>query len=127
MVQPSKKIKKHIERRTTDEQVESYLTISPLLEAAFDEVKEFSKKKQDEVLNVKKVGIINKLLEKAKEILKDEPTVAFLELLDEDILPTNSDAVLIMSQYISAMKKFHKDHYHSGNGSSSWDNEGHWK
>lgn len=127
MVQPSKKIKKHIERRTTDEQVESYLTISPLLEAAFDEVKEFSKKKQDEVLNVKKVGIINKLLEKAKEFLKDEATVAFLELLDENDLPTNSDAVLIMSQYISAMNKFHKDHCHFENGLYSWDNESHWK
>ena len=67
------------------------------------------------------------MLEKAKEILKDEPTVDYLELLDEDELPTNSDAVLTMSQFISAMNKFHEDHYHYENNMLSWDNEGHWK
>lgn len=127
MKQPSKKISKPVERKTTDEQVRLYLTISPLLKSAFNEVKEFSKKKQDEELNVKKVKMINKLLEKAKVILKDEPTVDFLELLDENELPTNSDAVLIMSQFISAMDKFHDDHYHYENNMLSWDNEGHWK
>lgn len=104
-----------------------FLTISPLLKSAFDEVKELSKKKQDEELNLKKVKVINRLLEKAKEILKDEPTIDYLELLDEDDLPSNSDAVLIMSQFISAMNKFHGDHYHYENSMLSWDNEGHWK
>ena len=106
-------------KKTTDEQVELYDTISRLLEAAFDEVKDFSKKKQDEPLNEKKVKIINRLLEKAKEVLKDEPTVEFLDLLDENELPSNSDAVLTMSQFMSAMDKFHADHYHGGN----WDFE----
>jgi hypothetical protein len=127
MKQPSKKISKPVDRKTTDEQVRLFLTISPLLKSAFNEVKEFSKKKQDEELNVKKVKMINRLLEKAKEILKDEPTVDFLEILDENELPTNSDAVLIMSQFISAMDKFHDDHYHYENNMLSWDNEGHWK
>ena len=128
MVQPSKKTNsKPVENTTTDEQVKLFLTISPLLKSAFDEVKELSKKKQDEELNLKKVKVINRLLEKAKEILKDEPTIDYLELLDEDDLPSNSDAVLIMSQFISAMDKFHSDHYHYENSMLSWDNEGHWK
>ena len=127
MKQPTKKASKPVEMTTTDEQVKLYLTINPLLKSAFDEVKEFSKKKQDEELNIKKVKMINRLLEKAKEILKDEPTVDYLELLDEDELPTNSDAVLTMSQFISAMNKFHEDHYHYENNLLSWDNEGHWK
>ncbi len=127
MNKPTRRTSKPVEKKTTDEQVKLYLTINPLLKSAFDEVKEFSKKKQDEELNVKKVKMINRLLEKAKEILKDEPTVEYLELLDEDELPTNSDAVLTMSQFISAMKKFHDDHYHYENNMLSWDNEGHWK
>lgn len=127
MKQPTKKTSKPVKKKTTDEQVKLYLTINPLLKSAFDEVKEFSKKKQDEELNIKKVKMINRLLEKAKEILKDEPTVEYLELLDEDELPSNSDAVLIMSQFISAMNKFHEDHYHYENNMLSWDNEGHWK
>ena len=127
MKQPTKKASKPVEKTTTDEQVKLYLTINPLLKSAFDEVKEFSKKKQDEELNIRKVKMINRLQEKAKEILKDEPTVDYLELLDEDELPTNSDAVLIMSQFISAMNKFHEDHYHYENNMLSWDNEGHWR
>lgn len=127
MKQPTRRTSKPVEKKTTDEQVKLYLTINPLLKSAFDEVKEFSKKKQDEELNIKKVKMINRLLEKAKEILKDEPTVDYLELLDEDELPTNSDAVLTMSQFISAMNKFHDDHYHYENNMHSWDNEGHWK
>lgn len=127
MKQPTRKTTKPVEKTTTDEQVKLYLTINPLLKSAFDEVKEFSKKKQDEELNIKKVKMINRLLEKAKVVLKDEPTVDYLELLDEDELPTNSDAVLIMSQFISAMNKFHEDHYHYDNNMLSWDNEGHWK
>ncbi len=127
MKQPTRRTSKPVEKKTTDEQVKLYLTINPLLKSAFDEVKEFSKKKQDEELNIKKVKMINRLLEKAKEILKDEPTVDYLELLDEDELPTNSDAVLTMSQFISAMNKFHDDHYHYENNMLSWDNDGHWK
>lgn len=127
MKQPTRRTSKPVEKKTTDEQVKLYLTINPLLKSAFDEVKEFSKKKQDEELNIKKVKMINRLLEKAKEILEDEPTVDYLELLDEDELPTNSDAVLTMSQFISAMNKFHEDHYHYENNMLSWDNEGHWK
>ena len=116
MKQSTKESKKE-EKRTTEEQVGLYETISPLLHSAFDEIKELSKKKQDEPLNVKKVKIINRLLENAKEVLKNESTVIFLDLLDENELPSNSDAVLTMSQYISALNKFRKDHYRSGD----WD------
>lgn len=104
-------------KKTTEEQVKVYETISPLLKAAFDEVKEFSKKKQEELLNVKKVKMINRLLEKAKEVLKNEPSYDYLDMLDESELPSNSDVVLIMSQYISAMNSFRHDHYRN----SAWD------
>jgi len=112
-------------KKTTGEQIKLYSTVSPLLLAAFNEVKEFSKKMQDDQLNLKKVKMINRLLEKAKVVLENEPTVDFLDMLDEDDLPTNSDAVLTMSQYISAMEKFHSDHFHSNSweidGGGEWD------
>ena len=113
MKQPTKKSTK--EMKTTEDQLKLFSTISPLLISAFNEVKEFSKKKQDELLNLKKVKMINRLLEKAKVVLKNEPTIDFLDMLDEDDLPSNSDAVLIMSQFIAAMNKFRSDHYHSYN------------
>ena len=124
MRQPSKNKSKEA-KKTAEEQIKLYNTISPLLHSAFNEVKEFSKKKQDEPLNLKKVKMINRLLEKAKEVLKNEPTVEFLDMLDEDDLPSNSDAVLTMSQFISAMNKFRSDHYHLNgwdiDGGGEWD------
>lgn len=124
MKQPAKKIST-VAKKTAEEQIKLYNTISPLLYSAFNEVKEFSKKKQDDPLNLKKVKMINRLLEKAKEVLKNEPTVDFLDMLDEDELPSNSDAVLTMSQFISAMNKFYNDHYHLNgwdiDGGGEWD------
>lgn len=93
MRQPVKKSAME-KKNTTGEQIKLYSTISPLLWAAFNEVKEFSKKKQDEQLNLKKVKMINRLLEKAKVVLENEPTVDFLDMLDEDDLPTNSSSAI---------------------------------
>jgi len=111
----------------TEEQVNLYRTVKPLLISAYDEIKEFSKKKQDELLNLTKVKIINRLLEDAQKVLKDESTHGYLELLDENQLPSNSDAVLIMSQYISALNKFQIDHYKSDSELDAWNNSGHWE
>lgn len=123
MKQPTKKTISS--RKTAEEQIDLYETVSPLLDSAFNEIKEFSRKKQDEPLNIKKVKVINRLLEKAKEVLKNEPSVDYLDMLDEDDLPSNSDAVLIMSQFISAMSKFSRDHYHINgwdlDGGGEWD------
>jgi len=41
-----------------------------------------------------------------------------LDLLDTDILPTNSDAILIISQYDAALSAFHEK-YHGWDGLSN--------
>lgn len=46
-----------------------------------------------------------------KELLKDQPTAMFLDLLEDDSLPTNSDVVIVLSQYLSAMKKYEERYY----------------
>ena len=61
-------------------------------------MKESSKKKTDESLNAFKVKSVNRVLTKVKDILKKEPTVDFLDILAEETLPTNSDAILIIGQ-----------------------------
>lgn len=83
----------------------------PMLSSDISEIRELSKKKQDEPLNKFKVRTINKKLEQTKTILINEPTFEFLELLDEDTLPSNSDAVLIMSQFIQALNQFKAKYY----------------
>lgn len=85
--------------------------IQPMLEAAHKELSELSKKKQDGVLNELKVRYINRLLTGAKEALGDDPSLAFVELLDEETLPQNSDAVLVVGQWLAAMTQFHDRHH----------------
>lgn len=96
----------------TDSQSEKYELLYPLLSSILRELKELSKKKQDEPLNKLKVRMVNKVLLQIKtEVLCDDGILEFLDLLDEDTLPTNSDAVLIIAHYNAAMDQFKEKHY----------------
>lgn len=91
--------------------VEKYNMLNPLLNSMYGEIKELSAKKQDLILNKVKVTMINRILRQIKGLLRDQPTAEFIDLLDEDTLPSNSDAVLVLSQYQSAMKQFLNRYY----------------
>jgi hypothetical protein len=105
-----------IEFWPTKEEIKLFSTIQPLINSDLNEMRELSKKKPDEPLNKFKIKLINKKLEKAISLLRNESTTEFLELLNEETLPTNSDAVLQISQFIIALHKF-KYKYHDSNGS----------
>lgn len=90
----------------TDAFVDKFVMLSQLLSSIYSEMKEFSKKKPDEPLNKFKVKNVNRVLEKVKEALKDEPTIEFLDLLDDESLPSNSDAILIIGQYTASMNSY---------------------
>jgi len=98
-------------RFTTEEKANKHEMLSPILDSVYDEIKELSKKKQDDTLNRLKVKMINRILEQVKEVLAEEPTVQFLDLLDDETLPTNSDAVLILAQFQTAMTQFETKYY----------------
>ena len=105
----------------TNLQTEKYELLHPLLKSILFEVKELSKKKQDEPLNKLKVGMINKILSQIKtDVLNDDPSREFLDLLDDATLPTNSDAVLIIAQYDSALSQFHGKHHGWDGSKDRW-------
>lgn len=106
----TKKLK--TEKLPTNQIVEKFEMLSPMLEAVFIEIQNLSKKKQNDSLNELKVKMINKILENFKEMLVDEPTIQFLDLLDDQTLPSNSDCVLILAQYRSALRQFKSEYYH---------------
>lgn len=102
--------------------VMKYIMLSAFLEAAYVEMKDFSKKNPDAALNERKVKSLNRVLKDIKEILANEPTAAYMDILDEEMLPTNSDVVLTMSQYRSALENFKKKYriYNSRNYETYW-------
>ncbi len=95
----------------SENQVEQYDMLDKLLDSIYNEIKDLSKKKPDEHLNELKVKMINRLLKQVKELLITEKTKEFLDLLDEEMLPSNSDAILVISQHRSSMKQFKKLYY----------------
>lgn len=92
----------------TEEQVEEFRMLSQLLGSIYLEMKEFSKKKPDEPLNKFKVKNVNRVLEPVKNILILEPTNMFLDIMDDESLPTNSDAILVIGQFQASMERFQK-------------------
>lgn len=111
----------------TEAQVKTFEMLLPMVEAAHKEIGDLSKKKPDGILNELKVRNINRLLLPVKELLDDEPSVEFLEVLDEESLPQNSDAVFLIGQFLAAMRQFEQLHhgYDPLEGEHRWFTEEH--
>lgn len=110
-------------KKPTKENAEQFDMLSPILDSVYIEIKELFKKKQDGALNEIKVKMTNRILAKVKLILKEDPTVEFLDLLDEVSLPTNSDAVLIIAQFKAAMQQYKDKHYGWTGTEYAWSTE----
>jgi len=81
------------------------------LKGFYEDIGTFAKKKPDDPVNKFKLGFINQALEIATKLLKDgyRPFPDF-DKFDIESLPTNSDVVTILSQYLRAMDQYRKDH-----------------
>lgn len=100
--------------------VMNFIMLYDFLESAYTEMKDFSKKSPDATLNERKVKSLNRILKDIKNILKYEPTAAYMDILDEEMLPSNSDVVLTMSQYRSALENYRKKYRRSHNYDIFW-------
>ncbi len=105
----------HDRKVTVRERAEAWEVAEPLLKAMYTEFKELSKKKPDGAVGKAKIAVVNRLLEKCREVLANETSLSFLDLLNEDDVPQHSDVVLMLSQYVAAMEQFH-DMYYGWNG-----------
>lgn len=95
----------------TEKNIEDYSLLKDMLHAQRQEFDLLSKKKSDGQLNKMKIKMINRVLEPLNELLKNEPSHKFLDVLNEDDMPTNSDVVLIISQYEKALLNFKNKYY----------------
>jgi hypothetical protein len=92
--------------KTTQAKVDQFKMLSPLLDAMYKEFQELSKKKQDGQVGPTKAKMVNRLLKDIHLLLDAEPNRTYLDLLDEDDLPQNSDVVIILGQTQAAMEAF---------------------
>lgn len=94
----------------TKEEAATYDRLFPMLVAAHREMSELSKRKQDGIVNPLKIRNINRLLTELRKLLAKDPSLEFVELLDEDTLPQNSDVVLLLSQWQAALQQYKQRH-----------------
>jgi hypothetical protein len=100
----------------TERQAAQFDLLRPMIDAAYKEMGELSKKKQDGIVNELKARHINRLLAPIKETMSEDQSATYLELLDEATLPQNSDAVFILGQFRTAMDQFKAHHFGSDPG-----------
>lgn len=103
----------------TNAEVNQFLMLRELVTGLYEEMKDLTKKSSKETLNEFKIKSLNRVLKPLKDLLKDQPTAMFLDLLEDNTLPTNSDVVIVLSQYLSAMKKYEERYYRVPRGSYS--------
>ncbi len=98
---------------------EQFDLLSGLLVALANEIAILVKKQPDGLVNAFKVGQINRVLNPLKDIMKDEPSTVFLDVLAEvesgsktdKSRNTYSDAALILSQYREACGEYRAKYY----------------
>jgi hypothetical protein len=80
------------------------------IEATHREVGLLARKKPDGPVNKFKLKLINELLVKVNRLLeKDYLPFDDFRTFDETDLPTASDVILVLSQYLQAIEKFRED------------------
>ena len=80
------------------------------LKAIHGEMSLLSKKSQNDAVNKFKLGMINKVIVAANETLGEShrPFDDF-EVFDSDEMPSNSDVVFVIAQYLEEVERFRTD------------------
>lgn len=94
----------------SEQDIEDFVKLAVQLQRMLQEFAELSKKKPSDAVNTFKLGLVNNLLDIANGIIDvaDRPFEDF-ERFEQDNVPTNSDVVVILSQYRVCMERFFDD------------------
>ncbi|MEO8854753.1 MAG: hypothetical protein ABI359_13305 [Ginsengibacter sp.] len=94
----------------TKEQVDIFEKLQAQLGGLHTEITALSKKSQNEALNKFKLKFINQILADANILLDDKykPFNDF-DLFDEIEMPSNSDAAMMLTQYLNCFEKLRAD------------------
>jgi hypothetical protein len=86
-----------------------------------DQIAVLSKSKPDGLLNVFKLQFVNEKLAEANKVLVGEykPFASF-DAFDADNLPSNSDVVLVLSQYLTCLERWRSSHVYQSLSDYKW-------
>lgn len=107
----------------TQKEIDIYDELKPKIVSVRDTIKGLSSKKPDETLNSFKVKRINILLEKANTLLGELRPYDDFDTFSEDLLPSNSDALMILELYLGAFNRY----WHNNTTHGDWAMDREWK
>jgi hypothetical protein len=91
------------------EDVWEFEKLEQQLHSFLDEMSELSRKKPNDPVNKFKLKFVNTTLDKLNKLLADYRPFEDFHQFDLDVLPSNSDVVLILAQYTAAVHRFRTD------------------
>jgi hypothetical protein len=93
-----------------EKQIALFESLNSQLKGLYDEMQTLAKKNPNDAVNKFKLGLINSLIKRTNAFLKEDqkPFGDFGEF-DEAELPSNSDVLIILSQYLSCLEKIRAD------------------
>lgn len=108
----------------TTAQVATFDRLKSQLGALYDEISALSKKTPDGAINKFKLGILNEKLTEANELLGEDskPSKQFT-VFDVDSLPSNSDVVMMLSQYRDALETWRSGRVHKEGYEWEWNTD----
>ncbi len=91
-------------------QIDAFETLSARLKTLYDEMHILVKKSPNDSVNKFKLRLINEILKAANDFLtKSHKPFADFSEFNEDDLPSNSDVLIVLSQYLSCLEKIRAD------------------
>jgi hypothetical protein len=105
-------------------EIDEFETLQGQLQAFHTEMNTLVKKSPNDALNKFKLGLVNSVLKKANTFLgKERQPFADFESFDEATMPSTSDVLIIVAQYLSAFEKLRADNI----SQSDFDEDWHWR
>lgn len=86
--------------------VERYDELNSKLISLKGDIALLSAKKPNETVNEFKLNLINKMLAQINDLIKEFKPENDFEAFDLDVLPTNSDVLMMLNLYSNGMRRF---------------------
>ncbi|USA39886.1 hypothetical protein NCF86_01605 [Pelagerythrobacter marinus] len=95
----------------TEEDIEQLEKVIGQLKGLHQEISALAKKSPSDAINTFKLGLINKVVALANEVLGDSymPFEGFTAF-DEEAVPSTSDVALVLTQYMEEAERYRSDH-----------------
>jgi hypothetical protein len=102
------------------EEVAEFEKLEQQLHSFLREISELSRKKPNDAVNTFKLKFVNATLAGLNRLLGEQRPFDDFSAFDADDLPSNSDVVVILAQYVAAVWRYRSDHTELDENDDQW-------